>query len=240
MSTALARRKPTRGPRELARDWLDRAKHGDQRARAVLLDLGERVRAGRPKNDPEAAKRWDRLKAVYDAALSMRKERAAAAAASVDAPKRAWKWWPFGKKDEADFGGEAAAPQMTAGRKPLALLGAPADPEARKPPVPEGAYNGLLETASWASVCEKAAGYRYGLAGAALVLAEGPTIDGAWIEHAMQGLSTEDALDFWDATQKQSGKNPLAKCVAMARWIQRVKDPAAPPIGGVVGWELGE
>ena len=215
-------------PREFARARLARSKLGDQVATAVLYDLGQRVRGVTP-TDPAVLKK---LKPIYAAALALRKQRTAVPS---DMTLRArWSWWPFGRKNAApDFGAEP--PASTAA--PLVLPPA-SDPESRKPPVPAGLYDAILGP-GWAEACAKADQYRNGLAGAALVLASGPAIDAAWIEAAMEAMTPIDALGFFEASSDPTSRDPAARCVAMARWIQRARDVNR-PLGGMVGWELGE
>lgn len=215
-----------RSPKELARWWLARAKAGDQNASAVLYDLGRRVRGEIP-TPPAVLKR---LKPIYAAALALRPERART---TTMTPKPRRSWWPFGRRAEADFGADVRA------LAPATLVLPPHDdPEAHKPPVPPGTYDGLLDPSKWRDVCAKACNYRHGLAGAALVLSVGPALDAAWIERAMDAMAPTDAIAFFQATTIET-RDPAARCVAMAKWIQRVKDPNR-PIGGMVGWELGE
>ncbi len=217
----------SRGPRELARWWLARAKAGDQVASSVLFDLGKRVR-GEIHTEPDVLAR---LKPVYSAALALRRPSAPDIGADPPPSRRRWNWWPFGRRNDADFG---ADPMVLA---PAAVLPPAEDPEAHKPPVPPGTYDGI-NALTLRTICATAAEYRNGIAGAALILSMGPTIDASWIEGAMEAMSdATEAAAFFQATSES--RDPVARCVAMAKWVQRVKDPGR-PLGGMVGWELGE
>jgi len=219
-----------RSARALAQTWLTRSRAGDQVASAVLFDLGKRVR-GEIDTPPNVLAR---LKPIYSAALALRRPSAPDIGGEPRPARRPWRWWPFGRRNDADFG----ADPMVLAPAPTTLVLPPAeDPEAHKPPVPPGTYDGI-NALTLRTICATAGEYRNGIAGAALILSMGPTIDASWIEGAMAAMSDAvEAAAFFQATSES--RDPVARCVAMAKWVQRVKDPKR-PIGGMTGWELGE
>jgi hypothetical protein len=239
-----------------ATSWVRRARAGDQIAQACLMGITKGAEDETKRNVPPTRRVYQRY---YDAAM---------AAVRAKAPR---KWWAvFGRELDASTPRglvRAAAKHTLVSLTPEEERRAATvrsdgtivvhDPELSKPPLPKGALDGLLDPDKCTAVIANAWKYQHGLDAAALILANGPTLNMEQI--ATMGVSTfgSDAATatFFqgvkfsgDADYKAAAPGldvalrqclVVGQCVGRARLIQAMRNPNV-RLGGVLGWELGE
>jgi hypothetical protein len=243
-----------------AASWVNRARNGDQIAQACLMGVAKGAEAEAKQGVPPSQRRYQRY---YDAAMS---------AVKAKAPK---KWWSLfsGQKPVLEEPTTARALVKKAAKSTLVSLTPAeekransvrsdgtivvADPELSKPALPKGSLDGILDPDKCTSVIANAWKYAHGLDAAALVLANGPTLDMEQI--ATMGISafgSESATHTFFNGVRFSGDADyqaaapaldvvlrqclvVGQCVGRARKIQAMRNPRV-RLGGTLGWELGE
>jgi len=130
--------------------------------------------------------------------------------------------------------------------------------EARKPPLPRGALQGVLDPDHFCDVIAGAARYRFGVDAAATVLATGQPLTRGAIESVAEKFDEKPAKIFlygvsrctqddWErAAPAMNGDGRyylvVGQCFGRARRLQALRQPGS-RIGAyskVAGWELGE
>jgi hypothetical protein len=148
-----------------------------------------------------------------------------------------------------------------------AIVSGGPDPESRKPVLPPGSLEGILDPSALAIVVMRVLPYQHGLAAAATVLASGPLLTADVIDGILGALTpTESNEDELDAAERmfhngvrfctpedwrkvgrgldEGGRKAflVGQCVGRARRLQAVRMPRGRigVLSKVAGWELGE
>jgi hypothetical protein len=207
-----------------------RTRAGDQNAWAIIYKIGEQARTGR---NPRAVEAYTLVRSYIEHNPSA----------------------PFQLGE-----GKPVVIDTPGGMVPTRGLRIQQDPEMRKPPLPKGVLNGILDPDMTARCILNACQFRRGLQGAAVALAAGPMLsDEAVRRMAANNFGADDAKRAFMYGVRFCGEREwnevapslnmasrkglvIGQCVGRARHLQAIRSPRSKisVYSSVAGWELGE